>query len=69
MPNDIVVDFQNPDDIALMASEADFCTWVTTALSAARQGNLTADGISKKPDFDMTVRVIDLNEARERNFN
>ena len=36
MPDGIILDYQNPDNYNIPASEADFCFWATTALVLAR---------------------------------
>lgn len=71
MPNGIILDYQNPDNYDIPASKEDFCLWATTALVFARnqdQGNGDSSTDSTLPDFDMTIRIVNLNEGKKLNF-
>ena len=71
MPNGIILDYQNPDNYKIPASEEDFCLWATTALTFARNQDKSHDESSTNPtlpDFDMTIRIVDLNEGKKLNL-
>ncbi|OUR95204.1 rRNA maturation RNase YbeY [Gammaproteobacteria bacterium 42_54_T18] len=71
MPNGIILDYQNPDNYSIPASEKDLCLWATTALIFARnlnKGNDNNSPDSTLPDFDMTIRVVGINEGKKLNF-
>ena len=71
MPNGIILDYQNPDNHNIPASEEDFCLWATTALIFARnqsKNNDNNDTDSNLPDFDMTIRIVDVNEGKKLNL-
>jgi len=71
MPNGIILDYQNPGNYNIPASEEDFCLWATSALIFARSQSKDNDdnnADSNRPDFDMTIRIVDINEGKTLNF-
>ena len=81
MANSIALDYQNPDNIAIAASKDDFYQWATVALLSAKEyadkethENVSAATISTTSTteptlspFDMTVRIVGINEGKELN--
>ena len=69
MPGGIILDFQNPDNYNIPASETDFRLWTRTALIFARNKDNDDNGAnSTLPDFDMTIRIVNANEGKKLNF-
>lgn len=65
MSNGIILDYQNPENRKIPATEEDFSLWAEAALSFARKQS-TAN--SPEQAFDMTIRIVDIDEGRQLNL-
>ncbi|PCJ38737.1 MAG: rRNA maturation RNase YbeY [Moraxellaceae bacterium] len=61
-----MLDLQNPDNIDLTASAADFQQWINTAISCA-SSQATDTSAQPSAAFDITVRVVSNDEAKQLN--
>lgn len=70
MANNIVLDYQNPDNITLAASKDDFYQWAMAALLCAKE-TVKNDAKDENPTapqaFEMTIRIVGIDEGKTLN--